>query len=312
MHTLTLESPLEKRLKQVEKLIGNTPLVTLDRVYDNPKVKILAKLEWQQLGGSVKARPAFNIIKQAILAGQLDKDRVLLDASSGNTGIAYGAIGAALGIRIALCLPENASKERKMILRSHGVEVIYTSALELTDGAQMKAKALHTANPGTYYYADQYANDNNWKAHYYNTAPEIFKQSNEQVTHFVAGLGTSGTFMGTSRRLKELNPDINIISLQPDSPMHGLEGWKHMETALVPKFYDQRLADKSLEISTFDAYDMVKEVAQKEGLLISPSSAANLVGAIKVADSLEEGVVVTMFPDSADKYSEVLNNIFDN
>ena len=310
MQTLTLRSPLEKRLTQVGKLIGNTPLVTLDRVYNNPKVKIMAKLEWQQLGGSVKARPAFNIMKQAILNRELDTNRILLDASSGNTGIAYGAVGAALGIRIALCLPENASKERKLILRSHGVDIIYTPATELTDGAQLKAKALHAQNPDKYYYADQYANENNWKAHYYHTAPEIFRQSDEQITHFVAGLGTSGTFTGTSRSLKELNSNIEIVSLQPDSPMHGLEGWKHMETAIVPKFYDPSLADKSLEISTFDAYDMVKEVAQKEGLLISPSSAANLVGAIKIADTLDEGVVVTMFPDSADKYSEVLKHIF--
>lgn len=312
MQTLTLHPPLEKRLKQVEKLIGNTPLVTLDRVYNRPKVKIMAKLEWQQLGGSVKARPAFRIMQQAILAGELDKNRILLDASSGNTGIAYGAVGAALGIKVALCLPENASKERKMILRSHGVDIIYTPATELTDGAQLKAKALHAEDPDSYYYADQYANENNWKAHYYGTAAEIYAQTQQQVTHFVAGLGTSGTFMGTSRRLKELNPNIHITSFQPDSPMHGLEGWKHMETAIVPRFYDPGLADNNLEVSTLEAYDMVKEVAKKEGLLISPSSAANLVGAIQVANTLEEGVVVTVFPDSADKYSEVLNHIFDN
>lgn len=312
MQTLVAPSALETRLKQVEKLIGNTPLVPLNRVYQNSKVKIFAKLEWQQLGGSVKARPAFNIIKQAILNGELDKTKTLLDASSGNTGIAYGAVGAALGIKVALCLPENASKERKMILRSHGVEIIYTPATELTDGAQIRAKALKAENPGIYYYADQYANDNNWRAHYEHTSQEIYQQTQGEITHFVAGLGTSGTFMGTSRGLKELNPNIEVTSFQPDSPMHGLEGWKHMETAIVPKFYDPTLADKSLEVSTFDAYDMVKEVAQKEGLLISPSSAANLVGAIKVANTLDEGMVVTVFPDSADKYSEVLNNIFDN
>jgi len=312
MQTLVAPSALETRLKQVEKLIGNTPLVPLDRVYPNPKVKIFAKLEWQQLGGSVKARPAFNIIKQAILNGELDKSKTLLDASSGNTGIAYGAVGAALGIKIALCLPENASKERKMILRSHGVDIIYTPATELTDGAQIRAKALHAENPDKYYYADQYANENNWKAHYKHTSQEIYNQTQGEITHFVAGLGTSGTFMGTSRGLKELNPNIEVISFQPDSPIHGLEGWKHMETAIVPKFYDPGLADKNLEVSTFDAYDMVKEVAQKEGLLISPSAAANLVGAMQVADTLEEGVVVTVFADSADKYSEVLNNIFDN
>ncbi len=312
MQTLVAPPALETRLKQVEKLIGNTPLVPLDRVYQNPKVKILAKLEWQQLGGSVKARPAFNIIKQAILSGQLDKSKTLLDASSGNTGIAYGAVGAALGIKVALCLPENASKERKMILRSHGVEIIYTPATELTDGAQIRAKALYAENPDKYYYADQYANEHNWKAHYAHTSQEIYKQTNGEITHFVAGLGTSGTFMGTSRGLKALDPNIEVISFQPDSPMHGLEGWKHMETAIVPQFYDPTLADKNLEVSTFDAYDMVKEVAQKEGLLISPSSAANLVGAMQVADTLEEGTVVTVFADSADKYSEVLNNIFEN
>ncbi|WP_299465108.1 PLP-dependent cysteine synthase family protein [uncultured Microscilla sp.] len=311
MQTLTIDPILEKRLHQVAQLIGNTPLVALDRVYKNPKVQIFAKLEWQQLGGSVKARPAFNIIKQAILNGQLDQNRVLLDASSGNTGIAYGAVGAALGIKVALCLPENASKERKMILRAHGVDIIYTPATELTDGAQIKAKELHAQNPDLYFYADQYANENNWRAHYNHTAPEIVEQTQGKITHFVAGLGTSGTFMGTSRRLKEYNPAIEIVSLQPDSPMHGLEGWKHMETAIVPQFYDADLADKNQEVSTFEAYELIKEVAQKEGLLISPSAAANLAGAIALANTLEEGTIVTMFPDSADKYSEVLKQVFD-
>lgn len=310
MQTLTITPSLEKRLHQVEQLIGNTPLVALDRVYQNPKVKIFAKLEWQQLGGSVKARPAFNIIKQAILNGQLDQNRTLLDASSGNTGIAYGAVGAALGIKVALCLPENASKERKTILNAHGVDIIYTPATELTDGAQLKAKELYAQNPDLYFYADQYANENNWLAHYTHTAPEIIAQTEGKITHFVAGLGTSGTFTGTGRRLKEYNSEIEIVSLQPDSPMHGLEGWKHMETAIVPQFYDSSLADKNLDVSTFDAYDLIKEVAQKEGLLISPSAAANLAGAIALANTLEEGTIVTMFPDSADKYSEVLKQVF--
>lgn len=305
-----IDLELEKDLQKVEQFIGNTPLFPISKLYNKPKVKIFAKLEWQQLGGSVKARPAFNIIKEAILSGELRKDKVLLDASSGNTGIAYGAVASALGIPVTLCLPENASEERKIILKSLGVNIIYTSPLEMTDGSQRKAKELVEENPLKYYYADQYANDNNWKAHYHNTAEEIFTQTNGKITHFVTGLGTTGTFIGTSRKLKELNPKVTVIENHPNTPMHGLEGWKHLETAIVPQFYYNTVADKSIKSDTFKAYELVKALAQKEGLLVSPSAAANLAGAIEVAESIEEGVVVTVFPDSADKYGEVIKKIF--
>ena len=304
-----VSSLLERKLERVGKQIGNTPLIELSSVYSKPKVSILAKLEWYQLGGSVKSRPAFQIIRDAILAGELNESRQLLDATSGNTGIAYASIAAALGIPVTLCLPENASKERKTILKSLNVNLIYTSKFESTDGAQLKAKELKRENPEHYYYADQYANNSNWRAHYKTTAQEIWRQSQQRITHFVAGLGTTGTFMGTGRGLKELHPAIQLIGLQPDNPMHGLEGWKHLETAITPKIYDENLADRFLEIDTLEAFEMVKRVAAKEGLLISPSSAANLLGAIKIAEQIEEGVIVTTFADDAAKYSEVLNKI---
>lgn len=309
MTTIALNTNLKRKLEQVGRQIGNTPLLELSSVYNKPGVRILAKLEWYQLGGSVKSRPAFNIIKNAILNGALNEERQLLDATSGNTGIAYASIAAALGIPVSLCLPENASKERKTILKSLNVNLIYTSRFESTDGAQIKAKALKAEQPDLYYYADQYANENNWKAHFHTTAREIWNQSQQEITHFIAGLGTTGTFMGTGRGLKSLNPNIQLIGLQPNNPMHGLEGWKHLETAIVPKIYDERLADRFLEVDTLEAFEWVKRVASKEGLLISPSSAANLLGAIKVAEEIEEGVIVTSFADDASKYGDILNKI---
>lgn len=300
---------LEQRLKKVSRQIGNTPMIELSSVYSKPGVRIFAKLEWYQLGGSVKSRPAFNIIKDAILSGALSEGQHLLDATSGNTGIAYASIAAALGIPVTLCLPENASKERKTILKSLNVNLIYTSRFESTDGAQLQAKALKKEAPEQFYYADQYANPSNWQAHYKTTANEIWDQSAQQITHFVAGLGTTGTFMGTGRGLKELNPSIQLIGLQPDNPMHGLEGWKHLETAIVPKIYDATLADRFLEIETLEAFDLVKRIAAKEGLLISPSSAANLLGAIKIASEIEQGTIVTTFADDASKYGDVLNQL---
>lgn len=302
-------STLLDRVAEVEKLIGNTPLHRIT-AFEKRGVEIYAKLEWQQLGGSVKARPAFNIIKQAILTGELTEEKELLDATSGNTGIAYAAIGAALGIKVSLCLPENASPERKTILKALGVTIIYTSPFEGTDGAQIKARELHQQNPEKYYYADQYANNSNWKAHYDTTAYEIFDQTNGGITHFVAGLGTTGTFTGTGRKLKELNPYIHLVALQPNSPMHGLEGWKHLETAIIPKIYDVTVADEFMEIDTFEAYQLIKEVAKKDGLLISPSAAANLLGAITVAKRIDKGIIVTMFADNSEKYGEVIKELF--
>ncbi len=299
---------LMQKVTALEQQVGNTPLYQINKLYSKPNVSIFAKQEWKQIGGSVKARAAYNIIRVAIENGQLFANNILLDATRGNTGIAYASIAKELGVKVALCVPENASAERKQILQSLGAKVIYTSKFEGTDGAQEIARSLAEQHPEKYFYADQYKNNNNWKAHYYTTALEIY---NDQpgLTHFVAGLGTTGTFTGTGRRLKELNPHVQLISLQPDLAMHGLEGWKHMETAVVPAIYDASLADKNLEVGTDEAYKIVKQAYEKEGLLLSPSSAANLAGAIKVADTLDRGIIVTILPDNADKYSEIIKQI---
>ncbi len=301
---------LIKRIKEIEPHIGNTPLFEIRNAYRKKGVRIFAKMEWQQLGNSVKARPAFNILKQAILNHQIKPDTHLLDATSGNTGIAYASIGAALGVNVTLCLPENASKERKLILQSLGANITYTSRFEATDGSQVKAFEMKKASPRKYYHADQYSNENNWKAHYHTTAEEIYKQTHGKLTHFVTGLGTTGTFVGTSRKLQLLNPNIQTVSLQPEIAMHGMEGWKHLETAKVPKIYDSSVADANLTVDTMESYEWIKRFARKEGILLSPSSAANFAGAVKVAEQIDEGIIVTMFPDSADKYSEVLKQVF--
>ncbi len=299
---------LLKRVYDLEKEIGKTPLVPLNNIFRKKNVQVFAKQEWKQLGGSVKARAAYQIIKDAIENYELDEDITLLDATSGNTGIAYAAIGRQLGIKVKLCLPENASKERKQILESLGAELVLTSPLEGTDGAQEAAFQLAVDNPETYFYADQYRNENNWKAHYETTAVEIFKEAPD-ITHFVAGLGTTGTFVGTGRRLKEFNPGIQLTSLQPDSALHALEGWKHLETAAVPAIYDETLADDSREVSTEEAYDYIKDILKYEGWLVSPSAAANVAGAIRVAENLEKGIVVTVLPDNADKYGDVITKL---
>ena len=288
--------------------IGNTPLYRITKLFAKPNVTIYAKQEWKQLSGSVKARAGYNIFRSAIELGLLGRDKILLDATSGNTGIAYAAVGHKLQVPVTLCLPENASKERKEILQSLGAEIIFTSKYEGTDGAQAVAKELAAANPDKYFYADQYKNDNNWKAHYNGTAFEIVKDL-PAITHFVTGLGTSGTFVGTGRRLRELIPGIHLTSLQPDNPLHGMEGWKHMETAVVPTIYDTTVADENLEVGTEEAYEILKAAYQYEGLLLSPSAAANLAGAIKVAERIDAGNIVTVFPDNADKYSEVIKKL---
>jgi len=289
--------------------IGNTPLISFPNVFRKENVFLFAKQEWKQLSGSVKARAAYAIFRDALDKGQLRPGKILLDATSGNTGIAYAQIGKILGIRVALCLPENASTERKEILRSLGAELILTSRFEGTDGAQELARSMADEYPELYFYADQYKNENNWKAHYYGTAPEILSQV-PGITHFVTGLGTTGSFVGTGRRLRKEKPSIKLISLEPDNPLHGLEGWKHLETAVVPKIYDPSVADENMEISTEDAYQMMVDVKEKEGLILSPSSAANLVGAIRVAAGLEKGTVVTLLPDNGDKYGELINKLF--
>ncbi len=295
---------------QVDR-IGNTPLLRLQRVgSEYPGVQILGKAEWHNPGGSVKDRAAAAIIAKAEREGSLRQGKILLDSTSGNTGIAYSMIGAAKGIPVTLCVPSNVSIERKRMLKAYGANVIWTEAGDGSDGAIRTARELVAAHPQKYFYADQYSNDANWQAHYSGTANEIWKQTEGRVTHFVATLGTSGTFMGTSRRLKELNPAIQCISLQPDSPFHGLEGLKHMATAIVPKIYDATLADSDLGISTEAAYAMVLRLAREEGLLVGISSGAAVVGCLQVAQQLpgrppgggKEAVIVTVLCDSADKY----------
>jgi cysteine synthase B len=285
--------------------IGNTPLLRLERVTAGLKnVQVLAKAEWTNPGGSVKDRAASKIVHEALRSGELGAGESLLDSTSGNTGIAYAMLGAAYGIPITLCMPSNVSKERKRILHAYGATVIYTDPGEGSDGAIRKAWEIVAAEPEKYYYADQYSNENNWRAHYdKGTADEIWMQTAGRVTHFVAILGTSGTFVGTSRRLKELNSAIRCISLQPDSPFHGIEGTKHMETSIVPKIYDPSIADAELGIETEAAYTMARRVARDEGLLIGVSAAAALVGALKIAqEAPADSVIVTIFPDSGDKY----------
>jgi cysteine synthase B len=284
--------------------IGNTPLLRLGKILSQfDGIEILAKAEWANPGGSVKDRAASRIVHEAMRSGTLRDGVALLDATSGNTGIAYAMLGAALKFPVVLCMPSNVSPERKKILNAYGAEVVYTAPDEGSDGAIRKAQQMAAAHPQKYFYADQYSNDANWQAHYYGTAHEIWEQTEGRITHFVATLGTSGTFVGATRKLKELNPRIQCISLQPDSPFHGLEGLKHMATAIVPKIYDANLADRDIEISTEAAYDAVKRLARTEGLLVGISAGAALVGCEMVARELREpAVIVTVFPDSADKY----------
>lgn len=286
--------------------IGNTPLLRLANIGRSfPHVELFAKAEWFNPGGSVKDRPAWSMISDGIANGSLRPGKTIIDATSGNTGIAYAMIGAVLGYRVKLCLPENASHERKRILRAYGAELVLTPGEAGTDGAIRRVHEIIASEPDRYFYPDQYSNPANWSAHYHTTAAEIWRQTAGRITHFVAGLGTSGTFVGTTRRLRELNPRICCVSLQPDSSFHGLEGWKHMPTAIRPAIYDETLADLNIEVGTESAYRLVKRVAQEEGLLISPSSAAALHGCIEIARQVPPGthaVVVTVFPDSAAKY----------
>ena len=286
--------------------IGNTPLLRLARIgQDLPAVEILGKAEWLNPGGSVKDRAAANIVAQARAAGKLTSGKILLDSTSGNTGIAYAMIAAAQGFPVTLCMPENVSVERKRIVTAYGAKIIYTDPADGSDGAIRVARELAAKHPDLYYYADQYSNDANWQAHYHGTANEIWQQTEGRITHFVSMLGTSGTFVGTTRRLKELNPRIRCISLQPDSAFHGIEGAKYMASAIVPKIYDPSLADANLEISTEDSYVMAKRLAREEGLLVGISAAAAIVGCLQLARQLnknEQAVFVTILCDSGDKY----------
>jgi len=287
----------------VLKRIGNTPLLKLRRVgIDFPGVSILGKAEWLNPAGSVKDRAAGKIVEEAFRAGELGHGQRLLDATSGNTGISYAMLGAACGFGVTLCMPGNVSPERKRMLSAYGAEVIYTDPGEGSDGAIRKAREIAAAEGEKYFYADQYSNDANWHAHYCGTANEIWRQTRGQLTHFVAMLGTSGTFVGTTRRLRELNPDIQCISLQPDSPFHGIEGAKHMATSIVPEIYDPTLADMNLEISTEDSHAMVRRLAREEGLLVGISAGAAVVGAIQIARDNPDATIVCILCDGAEKY----------
>ena len=284
-------------------LIGGTPLVRL-RTFgaDLPGIELYAKAEFQNPGGSVKDRAALSILREAKRAGRLCDGVTILDATSGNTGIAYAMISAAYGYRLKLCMPANVTRERIRTLKAYGAELVLTNPMEGTDGAIREARRLVASDPQRYFYADQYNNDANWRAHYETTGPEIIEQTEGRITHFVAGLGTSGTFMGVGRRLREFNSDIQLISVQPDSPMNGVEGLKHMETAIRPGIYDDTLADEDVRIATERAYAFTRRLASEEGMLVGVSSGAALAAALDVAERAPEGVIVVVFPDSGTRY----------
>ncbi len=307
--TLTLDfQPALAATHDLESLIGNTPLLSFGRVTAHlpEDVTIYAKAEWTNPGGSVKDRAAANIIRQAERSGDLRPGKVILDSTSGNTGIAYAMIGAAKGYPVKLFVPANASPERIAILNAYGAELVLTDPLEGSDGAIRAVRELAAAEPDTYFYADQYNNPANWQAHYQATGVEIWEQTRGAVTHFVAGLGTTGTFVGTGRRLKDYNPAVELVALQPDSPFHGLEGLKHMPSAIKPGIYDEFLPDRQLAVNTEATYAMARRLAREEGYLVGISAAAAMVGSLQVAEELAQagrpGVIVTLFPDNAYKY----------
>jgi S-sulfo-L-cysteine synthase (O-acetyl-L-serine-dependent) len=288
----------------LEAAVGNTPLLPLRRVGAHlpPGVQVFAKAEWFNPGGSVKDRPALNILQTAICDGSLDGGMRLLDSTSGNMGISYATFGAALGVPVTLALPANASPERIAILRALGAELVLTDPLEGSDGALRLARQMSAEQPERYFYANQYDNPANWEAHYHSTGPEIVQQTGGKVTHFIAGLGTSGTLTGVGRYLRSYNPAIQLIAGQPDSPFHGLEGLKHMPSAIRPGIFDPDFPDRTLEISTEAAYEMVRKLARQEGLFVGISSGAAAVAALQVAEELEQGVIVCVFPDAGYKY----------
>ena len=290
----------------LEAQVGNTPLIQLKRLAAEAQlpnsVKLFAKAEWFNPSGSVKDRPALNIIRTAEWQGKLRRGITLLDSTSGNMGISYAMFGAARGYRVKLALPENASPERVAILRAYGAEIVFSDPLEGSDGAILVAREIARKNPESYYFANQYNNPANWQAHYFTTANEVWRQTNGKLTHFIAGLGTSGTFVGVSRRVKELNPHVKCISVQPDNPFNGLEGLKHMATAIQPAIYDPYLADRNIGIRTEAAYEMARKLARIEGLFTGISAAAAVAAAIDLARELSKGVVVTLLPDNGYKY----------
>lgn len=295
--------------QRVEDLIGNTPLLGFQRITAHlpHNIEVYAKAEWYNPGGSIKDRAALNMIRTAEEQGLIEPGKTtLLDSTSGNTGIAYAMIGASRGYKVKLFMPENVSPERIAILTAYGVEIVFTDPLEGSDGAILAVRELAEQEPDQYFYVNQYNNDANWQGHYKTTGVEIWEQTEGRVTHFLAGLGTSGTLMGTGRRLKDYDPSIQVISMQPDSPFNGLEGLKHMETAITPGIYNETLADRNITIRTESAYEMARRLGREEGYLVGISAAAAMVGTIQVAEELaergESGVLVTIFPDNAYKY----------
>jgi len=288
--------------RSVFDLVGNTPLLDLTRYSPRPRVRLFAKAEWFNPGHSVKDRPASRILGMAIQSGRLSKEKKVLDSTSGNTGLAYAMFGAALGYKVMLVAPANTGAHQKRMLEALGAEVIYTSPQEGSDGAMRVAREMFAESPEKYFYADQYSNPENWRAHYRTTAPEIWRQTRGRMTHLVAGLGTSGTFVGIARWLRAIQPAIRLVSAQPDSPFHGIEGWKHMATATVPEIYDDRLADENIEVPTEAAQELVRDLAVRDGLLVGISSGGALHAARQVAGTLESGFVVTIFPDGGQRY----------
>lgn len=284
--------------------IGNTPLIRLRAVTSTlpENIEMYAKAEWFNPGGSIKDRPAAGILRQAISENQLENGRVFLDSTSGNMGIAYATIGAALGIPIHLTIPANASKERLAILRSLGAELTLTDPSEGSDGARLVAVQMASQAPQQFYYADQYSHPANWQAHYHTTGPEIYSQTDARVTHLVAGLGTTGTITGAGRYLRQRLPDIELIAVQPDSPLHGLEGLKHLASSEVPPIFDPEIPDQVVEVQTEEAYHMARRLAAQEGLLVGISAAAATAAALRLASTLSAGVIVVIFPDSGLKY----------
>ncbi|MFO7302187.1 MAG: cysteine synthase [Acidobacteriota bacterium] len=296
-----LDTPTTRGTSLIDQ-IGNTPLVRLRRFEPKAGVEIYAKLEMRNPGGSVKDRAALAMVLEGERSGRLGPGRILLDATSGNTGIAYAMLGAARGHRVRLCVPSNVTPERKRLLRVYGADLVFTDPMEGSDGAIRQVRAIYEREPHRYFYPDQYSNPANWLAHFNSTGVEILEQTQGRITHFVAGLGTSGTFMGTGRRLKQDKPGVRLISVQPDSPLHGLEGLKHMESAIVPAIYDPTLADEDVRIETDEAHALIRRLAREEGLFVGPSSGAALAAAIRVACGLDEGVIVAIFPDGGDRY----------
>jgi len=300
------DEPVRLQRNSVLELVGNTPLVKLDKSLPDDirekNIEIYAKLEGYNPGGSVKDRPATRMIVEAIQSGKLTKDKVILDATSGNTGIALAMVGTALGYRVELAMPANVSEERKRIIQAYGAKIHFTDPLQSTDGAILYVRDLVEKYPDKYYYIDQYNNDANWKSHFYSTAVEIWEQTKHRITHFIAGIGTGGTIMGTGRRLKIFNPDIQVIGVQPDSPFHGIEGLKYIETSIKPGIFDENRLDRTMFIDTDSSYERARELAKKEGIFVGQSSGAAFEAAIRLAREIEEGVIVFICPDGGEKY----------